>query len=62
MKNNLTKRETATVLAALRLWQAYYGKNAKRPKEEWDDHFADCDPLSWAAINRLCEKINFGGK
>jgi hypothetical protein len=47
---NLNKRETATVLAALRQFQTI-------PEEAYP-HFEDCAPLSPRQIDRLCERIN----
>ena len=54
----LNKRETATVLAALRLFQ----KEA-RDKGFWrmQEQFADIKPLSNKEIDALCIRINFTG-
>ena len=51
----LSERELATVLAALRVWQADpCGSN--QPSE----HFEDDTPLSSAEIDELCERLNGG--
>ena len=55
----LTKRELATVLAALRFWQA----NCEDFEVEalTADHFYDTTPLTADEIDALCERINTGG-
>ena len=53
---NLTNRETATVLAALRYWQRDFG--AAGGKTVFPDHFYDCKPLTAKQIDTLCERIN----
>lgn len=59
----LTKRETATILASLRWLQEGFPDNAAQKgeftiKENWPDHFAEVNPLNEAEIDVLCEKIN----
>lgn len=55
----LTNRQTATVLAALRLWQGSdFEKLPKGVPYSFRDHFANEKPLSNSAIDRLCEQIN----
>ena len=53
----LTKRETATILAALRLWQETSNRD-----EEWTYQVATIDgiveALNEEEIDELCEKIN----
>ncbi len=51
---DLTSRELATVLAALRYWQA----DIQDPSFQFGDHFADERPLSAVEIDDLCEKLN----
>ena len=52
-KSNLSSRELATVLAALRLWQdVAKGSDGGMP------HFDDQPPLSVEEINKLCERLN----
>jgi len=53
---NLTNRETATVLAALRYWQRDFG--AAGGATAFPDHFYDCKPLKAKQIDALCERIN----
>ena len=53
---NLTKRETATVLAALRNWQkdiSLYDALDLMPS-----HFGEDTPLDLKEIDTLCERIN----
>ena len=63
----LDKRETATILAALRLFQEeldHYepteGHMAIDIGER--EHFVDVEPLTSDEIDELCEKINFGSR
>jgi hypothetical protein len=57
----LTKEETATILAALRNWQAITSdEGGNDPRETSPEHFEDVDPLSEAEIDVLCQKINLG--
>jgi hypothetical protein len=52
----LTNKETATVLAALRYWQ---DETRDYPELMDDfDHFEDIEPLTDQEINDLCERIN----
>ena len=55
----LTKEETATVLAALRMWQADVVEEDSFPID-FCDHFTDVLPLTTEEIDALCEKINLG--
>jgi hypothetical protein len=48
----LTKRETATLLAALRLFQNRRAEGERMP------HFEDEVPLDDLEIDDLCERIN----
>ena len=52
---DLTPRELATVLAALRYWQRSLTEGATPPITE---HFADATPLDAGAIDDLCERLN----
>ena len=54
MSLNLNKREAATVLAALRLFQ----QHPDTVRDYFTDHFADQKPLSLKQINDLCERVN----
>lgn len=53
----LDKRELATVLAALRVFQSMLGIS----NPEGMPQFAEVEPLSWDEIDTLCERINLGG-
>jgi hypothetical protein len=52
----MTKRELATVLAALRYWQQDLETNDEPPISE--EFFADCAPLTSEEIDGLCERLN----
>jgi len=53
-RSGLTYAELSTILAGLRLWQG-------APAGEIEDTiFVDVTPLSRAAIDDLCERLNFG--
>jgi hypothetical protein len=54
MPIQLTDRELATVLAALRYWQQDLAENDGPISE----HFADVTPLSVEEIDDLCERLN----
>ena len=57
---NLDERQTATVLAALRFWQALTDLEERDSQE----HFADLGPdgaLTDDEIDSLCERLNMGG-
>jgi len=55
------RKNAATILAALRLFQNYYmGRDAATIRHDWPEHFADVDPLSAEEIDTLCEEINSG--
>ena len=59
MTVHLTRRELATVLAALRYWQQDLAENDEGPISP--DHFDDkVTPLSVAEIDALCERLNCG--
>lgn len=47
------KKELATVLAALRLFQEY-----EAVPDNQMDHFKEVDPLSDSEIDELCERLN----
>ena len=51
----LSVRELATVLAALRSWQADSNNAAKH-----SPHFDDYEPLAADEIDELCERLNCG--
>lgn len=56
----LDKRETATVLAALRTWQILGFGNSDRPPFADILDTGDCEPpLDESEIDDLCERINF---
>lgn len=50
-----TKRETATLLAALRYWQANFDDEVV---EFFTDYFQDMSPLNEEEIDNLCDKLN----
>jgi len=52
----MTKKELATVLAALRYWQQDLEANDVPPISE--EHFADCAPLTSEEIDDLRERLN----
>ncbi len=56
---NSTKRETATILAALRFYQANFD-DVEQMKEEMLFHFQSDQPLNHEEIDNLCERINCG--
>ena len=59
---NLTKRETATILAAFRFYQANFDDN-QQMKEEMPFHFQSdqpLQPLEHEEIDNLCKQINYG--
>ncbi len=56
---DLTKRETATILAALRFYQTNF-YNTRQMKEEMTLHFQDDELLDHEEIEDLCERINCG--
>ena len=56
-KARFTKRELATVLAALRFFQRQrFGFD----HPEWSEHFVDAKPLDDVEIDQLCERLNCG--
>lgn len=50
-----TKKEAATLLAALRYWQANFDDEVA---QFFSDHFHDTPPLDEEEIDNLCDKIN----
>lgn len=52
----LSDRETATVLAALRYWQGECGPESAEAADIV--HFDECDPLTLDEIDWLCERLN----
>jgi hypothetical protein len=56
---SLDKRETATVLAALRKFQRDAGNVRQLAHMMATEHFKDIKPLSLDEIDALCERINF---
>ncbi|MBM4072699.1 MAG: hypothetical protein FJ271_27800 [Planctomycetes bacterium] len=56
MMIQISDRELATVLAALRYWQQDLAENDGPISE----HFAEQTPLSVEEIDDLCERLNFG--
>lgn len=52
---NISNKETATILAALRYWQQDLDANDEPPIS---DHFYDEEPLTSCEIDVLCEHIN----
>jgi hypothetical protein len=52
---DFAERELATVLAALRMWQA-----GSHEPAELSEHFDECEPLSPDEIDALCERLNGG--
>jgi hypothetical protein len=57
MQVELTDREIATILAALRNWQID-GLNEDLV-DTFSGHFEDHEPLSDDEIDALCERLNF---
>ncbi len=53
----LTIRETATALAALRLWQRELLRRGEELTKH-DPHFDDVRPLTATEIDGLCEWLN----
>lgn len=56
----ITAQETATILSALRLWQEER-RSIINGDDDWMEdsyHFMDCDPLTPAEVDSLCERIN----
>ena len=58
-KRKLNASELATILAALRLWQ----RSNNESKHTFYDfgYFDNAVELSETQIDKLCERINFGG-
>lgn len=55
---SISKRELATVLAALRYWQQDLADNEDGPID--DLHFDEHEPLTVDEIEDLCERLNTG--
>lgn len=57
-----TKQQTATLLAALRLFQQQhlYGRTYDLPPNLMP-YFDECEALNLNEIDELCERINFDG-
>ncbi len=53
---NLSGRELATVLAALRMFQNEYESNPDFASSM--EHFEDHDPLDIEEVNQLCRRLN----
>lgn len=54
-----SKENTATILAALRLFQREYeGQDAATIRKCWPEHFKGVRPLSTEDIDILCEELN----
>jgi hypothetical protein len=60
MQVELTDREVATLLAALRNWQT--DSLNEDLAEAFSGHFEDYDPLDDFEIDALCERLNFAGE
>lgn len=58
MRVNLSKRDLATVLAALRSWQRMTEKEGVPASEHFDDETS----LNSGEIDNLCERLNFGDR
>lgn len=54
----LSDRELATVLAALRYWQQSMDGSTAWAKHVMPEHFYDVKPLTSGEIGALCERIN----
>ena len=52
---NLSDREMATVLAALRYWQDEMGCHGRAA---YPEHFEETEPLTAPEIDALCERLN----
>jgi hypothetical protein len=55
MTTQLSRRDLATILAALRSWQQDLAENGDGPIAE---HFEDVSPLTVEEIDDLCERLN----
>ncbi len=64
IEHSFDKRETATLLHALRLFQdeRAYGNNPTCNTRQGCDHFADTTPLEDDEIDLLCERLNLGAE
>ena len=59
MQVELSDREVAQLLAALRNWQT--DSLNEDLAEAFAGHFEDHEPLSDEEIDELCERLNFAG-
>ena len=59
MQIELSEREIAQVLAALRNWQT--DALNEDLVDTFAGHFEDYEPLTDDEIDRLCERLNFAG-
>jgi Ser/Thr protein kinase RdoA (MazF antagonist) len=59
MRIELTDREVATLLAALRNWQT--DSLNEDLAEAFSGHFEEHEPLSDEEIDALCQRLNFAG-
>jgi hypothetical protein len=58
----LSDRELATLLAALRYWQQNLAREEPQSNEgPISPHFAEHSPLTVEEIDALCEQLNSGG-
>jgi hypothetical protein len=60
MQIELTDREVATLLAALRNWQT--DSLNEDLAEAFSGHFEEHEPLSDEEIDALCQRLNFAGE
>ncbi len=58
----MTKRELATVLAALRYWQMDLASHSPDDIVDVGGHFVNETPLTSEEIDQLCEELNFGAR
>ena len=58
MNHNLTERELATVLAALRYWQRE-GFMSCGHEHAIASNGGEIEPLTGAEVDDLCERLNF---
>lgn len=61
MTIEITPRELATILAALRYWQGDVAEQAGEcgsPYNKWHEHFAEHEPLDSDEIDKLCIVLN----
>jgi len=59
----ITPRELATILAALRTWQDHQRSEWIEPSREFmAEYFHDDEPLDEDEIDKLCIVLNTGGR